>query len=141
MPQIRYKLEDIQNTTKKVLSFLPKPQILLFNGNVGAGKTTFIKALAQHLGVTDIVQSPTFNLVNTYANAQGQIIAYHFDLYRIKDPFEALDMGFGGYLNEKKWVFIEWPQAVKSLINLPYTDINMHFVDKNERLVEIQMFC
>jgi tRNA threonylcarbamoyladenosine biosynthesis protein TsaE len=87
---------------------------LLFYGEMGAGKTTFIKELARQLDFTNLVNSPTFSLVNEYENATGKL--YHFDFYRINHPTEAMDMGIEEYLYADAWVMIEWPEKINSLL-------------------------
>ena len=79
-----------------------------------AGKTTFIIELARQLDFTNLVNSPTFSLVNEYDNATGKL--YHFDFYRINHPTEAMDMGIEEYLYDDAWVMIEWPEKINSLL-------------------------
>jgi tRNA threonylcarbamoyladenosine biosynthesis protein TsaE len=82
---------------------------------MGAGKTTFIKALCRELGVDDIVQSPTFAIINEYKTRQGNSI-FHFDFYRIRKPEEAFDIGYEDYFYSGSYCFIEWPELVESLL-------------------------
>ena len=89
--------------------------IILFEGEMGAGKTTFIKALCESLGVTDDVSSPTFSLVNEYRNSRNQPIS-HFDFYRIDDPADALRMGALEYFDSGYLCLIEWPSRVETLL-------------------------
>ncbi|WP_303311382.1 tRNA (adenosine(37)-N6)-threonylcarbamoyltransferase complex ATPase subunit type 1 TsaE [Hymenobacter sp. BT730] len=91
--------------------------LILFEGEMGAGKTTLIKALCENLGVQDDVSSPTFSLVNEYRNGQNQPI-YHFDFYRIDDPADALRMGALEYFDSGYLCLIEWPSRVEALLPL-----------------------
>lgn len=90
-------------------------RILAFFGEMGAGKTTFIKTLCRELGVVDEVQSPTFSLVNEYHTRDGQGV-YHFDFYRIEDESELYDMGVEDYLYSGRYCFIEWPELGSSVL-------------------------
>lgn len=111
--------------------------VYAFRGEMGAGKTTFIKAICTELGVEDEVNSPTFAIVNEYRSASAELI-YHFDCYRIKKEEEALDMGFEDYMDSGALCFIEWPENVEEL--LPGDVVNV-FITVNEdgsRTLEIK---
>ena len=90
-------------------------RVFAFYGQMGAGKTTFIKALCQELGVADVVTSPTFAIVNEYTDGHGQPI-YHFDFYRIKHLEEVYDMGYEDYFYSGHLCLIEWPELVEQLL-------------------------
>jgi tRNA threonylcarbamoyladenosine biosynthesis protein TsaE len=109
-----FSLEEIENIAQKLVSQNPK-KVILFHGEMGAGKTTFIKQLAKELGVTEATSSPTFSLVNEYQTTTNQVV-YHFDFYRLKTETEAMDMGVDDYLYSGNWCFIEWAQQIPSLI-------------------------
>jgi tRNA threonylcarbamoyladenosine biosynthesis protein TsaE len=94
--EIIFSLDEIQQVAQKIIAKNPQ-KVILFHGQMGAGKTTFIKALAKELGVTDATSSPTFSLVNEYKTANGELL-YHFDVYRLKSESEALDFGIDEYL-------------------------------------------
>lgn len=111
-------------------------KVVLFNGLMGAGKTTFIKALCKHLGVEDVTSSPTFSLVNDYETSEGTSI-YHFDLYRINSEIEALDMGIEEYLYSNNWCFIEWPEKIPNLLPEKFTTVNIRETESGERVLEI----
>ena len=104
--EISFSLDEINIVAKKVLDANPN-KVILFNGAMGTGKTTFIKALAKSLGVNDATGSPTFSLVNEYKTVDYQTV-YHFDVYRLKSESEAYDMGMDEYLYSGHWCFIEW---------------------------------
>ena len=103
---------------------------------MGAGKTTFIKAICKNLGVEDMTSSPTFSLVNEYETRQGQRV-YHFDLYRINSEIEALDMGIDDYLYSGNWCFIEWPEKIPNLLPENVSIVNIRETATGERALEI----
>lgn len=89
-------------------------RILLFYGDMAAGKTTLIKALCSYLGVTDDTSSPTFSIVNEYSSPKG--IIYHFDFYRLQSEQEAYDLGYEEYFYSGNYCFVEWPEKIKNLL-------------------------
>lgn len=111
--ELTYKLQELDVAVDYILSNT-KSKILLFYGEMGAGKTTLIKELVKALGVHDVASSPTFSLVNHYESDEGSV--YHFDFYRIEDDTEALDIGFEDYLESDEWILIEWPEKVENLL-------------------------
>jgi len=111
---IIFSLEEINEVAQKIISEQPK-KVILFNGEMGVGKTTLIKELSRILGVTDATSSPTFSLVNEYQANDNQLV-YHFDVYRLKSESEALDMGIDEYLYSGNWCFIEWAEKIPNLI-------------------------
>mgnify|MGYP003490147726 CR=1 FL=1 len=104
---------------------------------MGVGKTTLIKSLAKNLGVNDATSSPTFSLVNEYQISNNQYI-YHFDVYRLKNETEALDMGIDEYLYSGNWCFIEWSEKIASLIPDQHTVITIELLSSGERLLELK---
>jgi tRNA threonylcarbamoyladenosine biosynthesis protein TsaE len=108
-------LEDLPDAAKELLSFCEGKKVFAFYGAMGAGKTTFIKALCKTLGITDNVNSPTFSLVNEYHSNNADTI-FHFDFYRINTLNEAYDMGYEDYFYSNKYCFIEWPEKVEELL-------------------------
>ena len=137
--KFQYSNSEIEQTAKTLLTYIKTPSIVCFNGPMGVGKTTLIKALIKELGAVDSGSSPTFGLVNEYEDTAGNTLAYHFDFYRINSEQEALDMGVEDYFDDEKWVFIEWPERVLGLIPTNSVFINMHFVDKSEHLNDKMM--
>jgi tRNA threonylcarbamoyladenosine biosynthesis protein TsaE len=109
-----------------------KHKIITFQGEMGVGKTTFIKELCKNLGVTGNTSSPTFSLVNEYEIANNQKI-YHFDFYRIKSETEALDMGIDDYFDSGNWCFIEWPEKISNLLNLPHSKVEILILEDGAR--------
>ena len=121
--EIIFTLDEIDAVAKKIISENPK-KVILFNGLMGVGKTTLIKSLAKNLGVSDATSSPTFSLVNEYQISNNQYI-YHFDVYRLKNETEALDMGIDEYLYSGNWCFIEWAENIPNLIPEEHSKIKI----------------
>ena len=90
-------------------------RVFAFYGKMGAGKTTFIKAMCEELGVTDVINSPTFAIVNEYMDGKGEAI-YHFDFYRIKRVEEVYDIGFDEYIYSGNLCLMEWPELIEQLL-------------------------
>jgi tRNA threonylcarbamoyladenosine biosynthesis protein TsaE len=105
------QLTELPEIAVHVAQLLPARGVILFEGEMGAGKTTFIRALCQVLGVVDEVSSPTYSLVNEYHSASGMKV-YHFDLYRLHDPSELLAIGVEEYFTEPALCLIEWPDRL-----------------------------
>ncbi len=122
MMDIIYNIDQIENVVDKILSNA-NTKSLCFYGDLGAGKTTLIKALVRKLGAEDIANSPTFGLVSEYQDAMGNLLAYHLDCYRLETEEEALDFGIEEYLEADCWVFVEWPDRIPSLLPGNRTDI------------------
>lgn len=135
--KLKYQLKDINEAASYLLEN-SKSKTILFSGEMGAGKTTLIKALASQLGCTDQVSSPTFSLVNEYTAEKASI--YHFDFYRIEDETEAYDMGFEDYLYTKHFIFIEWPEKITSLWPQHYTHAELKTQGENLRLLTLSEF-
>ena len=113
--EIIFKEEDIRQAAKQFVESMGENTVFAFYGKMGAGKTTFIKAVCEQLGVQDTVTSPTFAIVNEYEAAQGRPI-YHFDFYRIKKVSEAYDMGCEEYFYSGHPCFIEWPELIEEVL-------------------------
>jgi tRNA threonylcarbamoyladenosine biosynthesis protein TsaE len=130
-----FALEDIDRIASQLIkSFNNK--IILFNGEMGAGKTTLISALVRSLGGTEEASSPTFSIVNEYEVENDYV--YHFDFYRIKNHYEALDIGVEDYFCSGYWNFIEWPDKIKTL--LPSDVINVHLTIEADNCRTIECF-
>lgn len=132
---LTYELSEIDGVAVELLAQV-KSQTLLFYGDMGAGKTTLIKALVKALGGADTASSPTFSLVNEYQTDQGTV--FHFDFYRIEDEYEALDMGIEDYLNTTSWKFIEWPQKIEKLLENPVQKLEISVLNNGTRKLK---FC
>jgi tRNA threonylcarbamoyladenosine biosynthesis protein TsaE len=105
---------------------------VIFNANMGVGKTTFIKSLLKNLGVIDTISSPTFSLINEYKTIDNQIV-YHFDFYRLKSENEAYDFGVEEYLYSNHWCFIEWAEKIPNLLPQDYSIIDLELLDNGKR--------
>ena len=121
--EYKFNVSDLPYIAKEILLKVPN-KTLLFYGTMGVGKTTLIKEISKQLGVTDIINSPTFSLVNEYEIVNDKI--YHFDFYRIKTEEEALDIGIEDYFFSEYWKLIEWPEKVSNLLPPNSTKIKMH---------------
>ena len=129
--QKTYSLNEIQGVAEELLPHLTSA-IVLLKGQMGAGKTTLIKALCDALNCEDIVSSPTFSLINEYLKSDGKPI-YHFDCYRIKNEEEAYDFGAEEYLYSGHLCLIEWPENIESLLPQEYNLIQLEKIDENTR--------
>ena len=129
-------IEDIASAARKFVDGMGKNCVFAFYGKMGAGKTTFIKSICETLGVKDVVTSPTFALVNEYADAEGQPV-YHFDFYRIKNLREAYDMGCEEYFYSGYPCFIEWPELVEELLPDDTVKVNIEVLENESRIVTL----
>lgn len=115
---------ELDKAAKAIIQYSNGQYIWVFYGEMGAGKTTLIKAIANEFGIEDNVHSPTFSLVNEYRNLQDEVF-YHFDFYRIKNEIEAMDIGIEEYFDSGDICFIEWPQKIPSLLPEKYLKIDI----------------
>lgn len=106
---------ELNGLARQLLSKYPQSRIFAFFGELGAGKTTFIKAICASLGIQDDVTSPTFSIVNEYIKNDGRRL-YHFDFYRLKSAEEAYDLGYEDYFFSGFYCFIEWPERIEELL-------------------------
>lgn len=116
-------LENIRNAARQFISQIGDRRVFAFYGHMGAGKTTFIKAICEELGVDDVITSPTFAIVNEYTDGNGTPV-FHFDFYRIKRLEEVYDMGYEDYFYSGSLCFIEWPELIEEL--LPDDAVRVH---------------
>lgn len=107
-------LENIHDAARQFVDQIEGHNVFAFYGDMGAGKTTFIKAVCEELGVTDVITSPTFAIINEYSGENGTI--YHFDFYRIKKLEEVYDMGYEDYFYSGALCFIEWPELIEEVL-------------------------
>lgn len=119
-------LENIREAARQFIDAMDQDTVFAFHGEMGAGKTTFIKAICEELGVEDVINSPTFAIVNEYRSASAELI-YHFDFYRINKPEEAYDFGYEDYLYSGALCLIEWPEKIEEL--LPGDTVHVSIVE------------
>ena len=109
-------LDSIRESAKAFLAAMDDRTVFAFHGQMGAGKTTFIKAICEELGVSDVITSPTFAIVNEYRSDVAGELIYHFDFYRIKKLEEVYDMGYEDYFYSGALCFIEWPELIEDVL-------------------------
>lgn len=114
MQLIAHSIEEMSDIAQTFLKEIGDKRVIAFFGNMGVGKTTFIKEVCKQLGVTDVVNSPTFAVINEYASNVGPI--YHFDFYRIKNIEEAYDFGYEDYFYSGNFCFIEWSEKIVDIL-------------------------
>lgn len=127
---IQYNIEQVETVAKQVLEAATS-KIILFEGDMGVGKTTLIKTLVGLLGSEDLVSSPTFSLVNEYKGINDNI--FHFDLYRVDDEEELYNFGIETYIYSNDYVFVEWPNLLKPLLQDQFTTINIKLSENSAR--------
>lgn len=132
--EITYSLSEINDVAERIIPYLSE-KVVVFQGSMGMGKTTLIKALVKVLGIDDTATSPSFGLVNHYEN--DDIIIYHFDFYRIKHQEEAFDIGFEEYLYSGNWCFIEWAENVSDYLPDTYTVLKFEWIDTDKRKITV----
>ncbi|WP_048921314.1 tRNA (adenosine(37)-N6)-threonylcarbamoyltransferase complex ATPase subunit type 1 TsaE [Rufibacter radiotolerans] len=132
--------QDLPFAANELLSFIGQKNIILFEGEMAAGKTTFIKAICAQKGVQEPVSSPTFSLVNEYEGAGGELI-YHFDFYRIDNEAEALDMGVLEYFSSGHLCLIEWPSKVAGLLPDEGVEVSIENGEAEEaRIISMRVY-
>ena len=138
MPQpiIIPTLADLDRAARQLLTEAGTRRVWLFFGEMGAGKTTFIKAICQALRVVSVVQSPTFGLVNEYATETGESV-YHFDCYRLRNEAEATDIGIEEYFDSGAYCFVEWPEKIPSLWPNDALRVSMTVGENEERILVV----
>lgn len=131
-------LTDLNEVATAFLEGAGNCKIWLVSGEMGSGKTTFIKAMCQQLGVTDGMSSPTFSIVNEYLTGGNNRI-FHFDFYRIKSEAEAYDIGTEEYFYSGNYCFIEWPEKIPSLIPSTRAEVSLALENKHQRILSLSV--
>jgi len=130
--EITATLAQLDDVAKQILTKYANHRVFSFNGEMGAGKTTVIKALCKYLGVQNIPSSPTFAIVNEYWTSQNEPV-YHFDFYRIERPEEAIAIGIFEYLESGHYCFMEWSENIETTLNEERVIIKIERIDEQTR--------
>jgi len=131
------KLEDINKVASEFISFAREKKVIAFFGDMGAGKTTFIKAICEELGVEDVINSPTFSIVNEYRSATTGETIYHFDFYRIQNLGEAYNIDVEEYFYSGARL-IEWPEKIREILPEDALFVNITEQTDKSRLITIE---
>jgi tRNA threonylcarbamoyladenosine biosynthesis protein TsaE len=133
---MNFTLNEIDDVARKVLELVDSKTILVY-GEMGVGKTTLIAALVKALGGTEKTSSPTFSLINEYQVKDDTV--YHFDLYRLKDAYEALDIGIEDYFSSGHWVLIEWPEKIDVLLPSLSVKLYIKTLKNGSRALDLEL--
>jgi tRNA threonylcarbamoyladenosine biosynthesis protein TsaE len=128
-------LENIHEAAREFIENMGESNVFAFYGKMGAGKTTFIKAICEEQGVDDVITSPTFAIVNEYSDIDGDPI-YHFDFYRIKKLEEVYDMGYEDYFDSGYLCLLEWPELIEELLPEDAVKVTITELEDGTREVE-----
>ena len=128
-------LENIHEAAREFIENMGENNVFAFYGKMGAGKTTFIKAICEEQGVEDVITSPTFAIVNEYSDIDGDPI-YHFDFYRIKKLEEVYDMGYEDYFDSGYLCLLEWPELIEELLPEDAVKVTITELEDGTREIE-----
>ena len=129
-------LADINEAAKQFITNMGNGKVFAFYGKMGAGKTTFIKAICEEMGVEDVITSPTFAIVNEYTSQKTGDTIYHFDFYRIKKLEEVYDMGYEDYFYGGSICFLEWPELIEDLLPEDAVKVSIEETEDGGRIVK-----
>ncbi len=132
-------LDNIQKAAKDFVAAMGEHTVFAFYGKMGAGKTTFIKAVCEELGITDTVNSPTFSIVNEYRSDTTGELVYHFDFYRIKKLEEVYDMGYEDYFYSGAVCLIEWPELIEEVLPEDAITVSIEEQENGTRLLTMNV--
>ena len=137
MVSFSYELESIDQVALRIIQAAGEEKIWIFKGEMGAGKTTLIKALSKEMDVVDSVSSPTFGIINEYQTAKGDFI-FHFDFYRLDDPMEALEIGIEEYFYSGKICWLEWAERIAQFLPENFFLITLETESETRRKITLQ---
>lgn len=129
-------LAEINEAAKTFIENMGDSKVFAFYGKMGAGKTTFIKAICEELGVDDVITSPTFAIVNEYQSSTTGDSIFHFDFYRIKKLDEVYDMGYEDYFYSGSLCFLEWPELIEELLPEDAVKVTIEETSDGSRLIK-----
>ena len=127
---------ELAQAARTFVQAMDQATVFAFYGKMGAGKTTFVKAVCECLGVEDVITSPTFAIVNEYTSATTGDAIYHFDFYRIKKLEEVYDMGYEDYFYGGSLCFLEWPELIEDLLPEDATKVTIEETENGARVVK-----
>lgn len=136
---MQIKIQSLDNIREAANLFIENKgngKVFAFYGKMGAGKTTFVKAICEALGVEDVITSPTFAIVNEYHSTKMDEPIYHFDFYRIKKLEEVFDMGYEDYFYSGSLCFLEWPELIEDILPQDVVKVKISEQEDGSRLVE-----
>ncbi|MEO8721024.1 MAG: tRNA (adenosine(37)-N6)-threonylcarbamoyltransferase complex ATPase subunit type 1 TsaE [Ginsengibacter sp.] len=133
-----FELEEIDTTAKKFLESVNPHNVLAFSGELGAGKTTFIRAICKELNVSEVVTSPTYSIIQEYKTISNEVV-FHIDLYRIKSTEEAREAGIEDCLNSGQICLVEWPERAMEIFPGHTIFSNFEIVSSNERKLLVKL--
>ena len=134
-------LDTIRETAHEFVANMGQASVFAFYGKMGAGKTTFVKAICEELGVEDVITSPTFAIVNEYQSTKTGGPIYHFDFYRIKKLDEVYDMGYEDYFYSGAPCFLEWPELIEEILPNDAVKVTITEQEDGTRIVEFYLDC
>ena len=130
-------LDNIHDAAKQFIAAMGDNTVFAFYGKMGAGKTTFIKAVCEELGVTDVINSPTFAIINEYRSETAGELIYHYDFYRINKVEEAFDFGYEDYFYSGALCFIEWPELIEELLPMDAVKVTIEEQADGSRVITL----
>ena len=128
-------LDQIQDAARQFVEAMGDNTVFAMYGKMGAGKTTFVKALCEELGVNDVITSPTFSIVNEYRSDENGELIYHFDFYRIKKLSEVYDIGYDDYFYSGAVFVLEWPEVISELLPGDAVKVTIEELEGGTRLI------
>lgn len=131
-------LDKIHESAREFITAMDDRTVFAFRGEMGAGKTTFIKAICEELGVEDVINSPTFAIINEYRSEETGELIYHFDFYRINKQSEAEEIGTSDYFYSGALCFIEWPEKIEDLLPGDVVEVSIRENEDGTRTVELK---